>query len=586
MKYRWVWRRSEKDRVAAEQLSRELKISRTVAELLCSRGVRSADDADQFLSPKLHHLHDPYLMAGMREAVARIMRAIASGETILIYGDYDVDGVTSIVILKKTLEMLGAKVLYHVPERLRDGYGMKTDAIARFASGVERVRLVISVDCGIRAHAVVDEARALGVDVIVTDHHLPETELPRAVAVLNPKRPDCGYPNKALCGAGVALKLAQALLPQAGRGKALESFLKIAAIGTIADVVPLTGENRVIAKLGLEGLRTPTNHGLRALLEAAGLDSHKPITGHDVGFRIAPRINAVGRMGEASPAIDLFWTASLEDARRIAGELNEHNTRRQQTEAAVVKEILEMLDADAALRAMKVLVLAHDGWHRGVIGIAASKIVDRYHRPTIVVALDDGVGHGSGRSIGAFHLLDGLDTCADLFERYGGHSHAAGLVIRRERVDEFRRRINAHADQVLGDKDLVPEAEIDAELSVADVSFDLVREIQSLGPFGPGNPKPLFALREARIAGEPRVLKERHLKFRIMKEPTSIEAIWWNGAEVIQDLRSGDRVSLAFSLEENEYNGLVQVQLTLKDLSVVTGNHREPIHTVELSGVE
>jgi single-stranded-DNA-specific exonuclease len=563
------WRVRENNLAASHRLIRELGVSPILAHLLCNRGLTDPAAAYQFLKPRIESLYDPYLMTGMREAVNRIMRAIEQREKIVIYGDYDVDGTTSIIILRKVLEWLGADVSYHVPQRLVDGYGMKEEAIRQaHAAGA---KLVISADCGIRAHAVVELANEIGVDVIVTDHHLPEERLPRAVAVLNPQRPDCHYPEKNLAGVGVAFKLVHALLKETGRERALESFMKVAAIGTIADMVPLTDENRLIAKFGLEGLRQLNNHGLKALLDSAGLQLDRPIGYDDIAFRVGPRINAMGRMGKANPVVELFWAESPDEAQRMARVLNEQNVARQQAERHVLDEAGRLLQARPDLAAASVIVLAGQGWHRGVTGIAASKIVEKFYRPTIIIAVDNGLGYGSGRSIRPFHLLNGLDQCADLFEQYGGHSHAAGLTIREDRVDALSTRLNQYAASVLSKEDLIPELEIEHILGIPDLSFELVQTISQLEPFGNGNPKPILAVRDARVAGEPRLLKEKHLKFRVMQNGRDVEVIWWNGVEAGLDFARHSAISLAFTLEANYYRGFASLQLVTKDLKL--GNH-------------
>lgn len=559
------WIQTHSDQASAARLARELGASEVLATLLVNRGVTDPETAYKFLNPNIKDLHDPFLMADMRAAVDRILRAVEQKEKILIYGDYDVDGTTSTVILKKALTLIGAEVSYYIPERLKDGYGLREDAMERAKQ--DGYRLVISVDTGIRACQVVEHARSLGLDIIITDHHLPEEGLPRANAVLNPKRADCRYPNKNLAGCGVAFKLAQALLNETGHGLLVESFIKIAAIGTIADIVPLTGENRIIAKYGLAGLRKPNNHGLRALLEVAGL-TDKAVSCVDVGFRLGPRINAVGRMAGASAAVDLFDAPDLESAMRLALQMNEQNTARQQAEADILTQVLDEIERDPSHAQSHVAVIAGQGWHRGVIGIVASKVVERLHRPTIIISIEDGVGHGSGRSIPAFHLLDGLTSCAELFERFGGHSHAAGLAIRADHVAELRRRLNEHARAVLKDEDLIPIIDIDCPLPLKLAAHDTLEEICRLEPFGPGNPQPVFETRGAVVVSAPRVLKEKHLKLRVMQSGRWMDCLWWGAAERAGDVFAGDRVSLAFTLSENTYNNNTQVQLTLKDMKI------------------
>ncbi|MBI3951374.1 MAG: single-stranded-DNA-specific exonuclease RecJ [Acidobacteria bacterium] len=560
------WRVRENNLAASSRLVRELGISNILAHLLCNRGFIEPEAAHQFLKPQLENLYDPYLMAGMRQAVDRIMRAIEQREKIIIYGDYDVDGTTSIIILRKVLEWLGADVSYHVPQRLVDGYGMKEEAVRQaHAAGA---KLIISADCGIRAHDVVELANEIGVDVIVTDHHLPEERLPRAVAVLNPQRPDCNYPGKNLAGVGVAFKLVHALLKETGRERTLESFMKVAAIGTIADMVPLKDENRIIAKFGLEGLRQPNNHGLKALLESAGIAFDRSIGHDDIAFRVGPRINAMGRMGRANPVVELFWAESPEEAQSMARVLNEQNAARQQAERQVLDEARQVLEARPDLASTPVIVLVGNGWHRGVTGIAASKIVEKYYRPAIVISLEDGIGYGSGRSIRAFHLLNGLDQCADLFEQYGGHSHAAGLTIREDRIEALTSRLNHYAASVLSKEDLIPEIEIEHVLTVPDIRFELWQEISQLEPLGNGNPKPVLAIRDARMAGEPRILKERHLKFRVMQNGRDVEVVWWNGVEAEADFARNGAISLAFTVDANHYRGSIGIQLVVKDLKL------------------
>jgi single-stranded-DNA-specific exonuclease len=544
---------------------REFRITEVTATLLANRGITEIETAHKFLSPSIRDLHDPFKMADMEEAVACILRAIERKEKILIYGDYDVDGTTSTVILKKALTLIGADVSYYIPERLKDGYGLRDDAMEMARD--RGFQLIISVDTGIRAQQVVEHARSLGLDIIITDHHLPEEGLPRANAVLNPKRPDCQYPNKNLAGCGVAFKLAQALLTRTGQERFIESFVKIAAIGTIADIVPLVGENRIIAKYGLEGLTQPNNHGLRALLEVAGV-AGKSVSCFDVGFRIGPRINAVGRMAGASAAVDLFDAPDLETAMRLALSMDEQNLARQKAEADILAQVLAEIERDQTLAASHVAVIAGEGWHRGVIGIVASKVVEHLNRPAIIISIEDGVGHGSGRSIRSFHLLNGLESCGELFDRFGGHSHAAGLAMPADRIDEMRRRLNEHARKVLTDEDLIPIVETDYHLPLRLASHEMIEEITRLEPFGPGNPQPVFEAHGAQVVQAPRVLKEKHLKFRVQQASRWLDCIWWGAGERANDIFPGDRVSLAFTLSENTYNNNTQVQLTLKDLKI------------------
>ena len=411
-----LWQHLPCDDSQASTLASALGLHPTVARLLCMRGFGNPDEANRFLNPSLDQLHDPFRLADMDRAVVRLEQALARKEPIAIHGDYDVDGITSTVILRRTLELLGGTVTHFIPERLKDGYGLQPAAIDRLHA--QGVSVIVSVDCGIRGADAARRARELGVDLIITDHHEPDTELPPALAVINPKRHDCSYPDKYLAGVGVALKLVQALCARAGKGHWLPAFVKVAAIGTLADVVPLVGENRVIARLGLASLsRGPHTIGLRALLEATGL-SGKTIDSYQVAFMIAPRVNAAGRMSTPDIATRLLLATGEsmgDEARGLAQQLNDENLRRQQEEAELVSQAKKAIETDPAVGAHNVLVVGGDGWHRGVIGIAASKLVDAYHKPAIVLSIDGDVAHGSCRSIPDFDMLGALEHCADLF---------------------------------------------------------------------------------------------------------------------------------------------------------------------------
>jgi single-stranded-DNA-specific exonuclease len=549
------------------QLARALKLSLPAARVLYARGYRDIAEARRFFAPSLDDLNDPYLLKSMPEAVARVQRAIDRKEPILLYGDYDVDGTSSVVILKKGLELLGGQVSFHVPHRLRDGYGMRADVVEDAAS--KGVKLIVSVDTGIRASEVVRTASELGIDVIVTDHHLPEADLPPALAVLNPNRRDCSYPEKNLCGAGVALKLIQALLANHPKRDAyVESFLKLVAIATVADVVPLTGENRVIVKRGLEGLRDVKNPGLRALLDVSDLADGASPTAGQIAFRVAPRINAAGRMASASDVIELFTTNSAERAKTIAAQLHDLNKDRQQTEAEITqtifKQCLEQIvtDNDAAL------VFAGEGWHRGVVGIVASRVVERYNRPVFVLGIENGTAQGSGRSIPAFHLLDALEAMPDLFSKFGGHRQAAGLTINASRIEEFRERFRVHAATKLTSEDFVKTIEIDSEIDFREIDDASVNQIVSLAPFGFGNPTPLFVARNLEVAGCD-IKNEKHLFVKLKSQGRMLRAKAWNFAERAEEFQPGARIDLAFSIEDDAYSaarGYSPWQIIMKDV--------------------
>ena len=556
------------DAARARALARTLGTSPLVAGLLVARGIETEEAARRLLKPTLEQLHDPSLMLGMRESVERVLRAIDAGERILIYGDYDVDGTTGTVVLRRALSLLGARTGFHVPHRFTEGYGIRQDVLER--ARAEGYGLVISVDCGIRAHEPLQWARDNGLDVIVTDHHLPDADegAPPAFAVLNPNQRGCPYPDKNLAGVGVAFKLAHALFRARGREGQVGGFLKVVAIGTVADVAQLVGENRAIVALGLADLPKATNPGLRALMEVSGVGDGRGMQARDLGFRLGPRINAAGRMDAARAVVELFETNSEEEARRLAAHLDARNRERQSMQSLITARALAELELNRDC-GEAVAVIAGDGWHRGVIGLAASKIVELLHRPCIVISLDeDGKGHGSARSPDSYHLLDGLTTCADLFEGFGGHAHAAGLAIRRENIPELRRRLNEHAASNMREDAFTPTLDIDAELSSDALTLELCEELCALEPFGAGWPRPVFLTRGFRVVDEPRVLKERHLKIRVADdEGRSFDALWWGGvAACAATPRTGQRIELAYGLETNTWRGETRLQLVVEDI--------------------
>src|SRR6266851_5044547 len=562
------WDLQPSDEAATTTLAAALGIAPVVARILCQRGLSDPELAGRFLNPALDHLHDPMLLADMGVAVDRIMTAIARKERIAVHGDYDADGITTTVILRRALELLGGNVVHFIPERLRDGYGLQPPAIERLQA--DGVALVISVDCGIRGGEAARRARELGVDLIITDHHEPETQLPPALAVINPKRTDCRYPDKYLAGVGVALKLVQALCRRAGRDHLLPGFIKVAAIGTLADVVPLVGENRVIAKLGLELLtRGPHKIGLRSLLDVCGLTG-KTIDSYHIGFMLAPRVNAAGRMSTPDLAMRLLLAQDeslAEEVRQLALQLDGENVRRQEEEAEMLAAAKKIVQTDPDIGARSILVVAGDGWHRGVSGIVASKLVDAFHRPAVVLSVEEDIAHGSCRSIPRFDMLGALERCAGLLTRFGGHKQAAGLTLDARRIKELRFAINAVADETLGPEDLMPRLRIDGDLTFRGITGGVASGVASLAPFGAGNPRPVFAARQVEIVDGPRKLKERHLKMALKQDGRIFRAIAWRAAERHDYLTEHkSALDVAFSLEQNQYNGETYVELTLADL--------------------
>ena len=549
------------------------------AKVLIARGYRDAASAREFLAPTAADLHDPFLLTDMSRAADRLALAVKSRESILLYGDYDVDGTSALIILKTAIELAGGQAACHVPHRILDGYGMKSEVVEEAAQN--GVKLIVSVDTGIRANEVVKHATALGIDVIVTDHHLPEAELPPALAVLNPNRRDCQYPEKNLCGAAVALKLASALMTTlawdpAKRDRILESLMKLAAIATVADVVPLTGENRVIVKRGLEGLRSVKNPGLRSLLDVAGFEDGVAPSARQVAFQIAPRINAAGRMASARDVLDLFTTTDPAHARAIAQQLHDLNKDRQDTEAEMTRAIQEQCLAQPVADCDAALVFFAEGWHRGVVGIVASRVVERFHRPAFVLGIDNGVAYGSGRSIRAFHLLDALESMPELFTKFGGHRQAAGVTLDASRLEDFRERFRAYAALKLTPADFEATLDIDAEITLNEITHDAVMDVLNLAPFGFGNPPPTFVVRGVEVAAAPDVKKDKHLFLRF-KSPQNgsgiLRAKAWNFAERAAELAGGSLVDVAIQFEDDAYSaarGYAPWQAILKDVRPAT----------------
>ncbi|NOT49332.1 MAG: single-stranded-DNA-specific exonuclease RecJ [Acidobacteria bacterium] len=564
MDKRWKLIKHDYDQVSS--LASEISVTPLVAALLIARGYADAESARRFLSPTIEHLHDPFLLKGMPETVARIRTAIERGEKILIWGDYDVDGTTGTVLLRKALHKLGAKTDFHIPNRFTEGYGLNIDALEKAKN--DGVALVVTVDCGTRSFDPIAWAAENGLDVIITDHHLsdPVRGLPVAVAVVNPNQSGCNYPDKELAGVGVALKLAFALLGETIDDKLLSEFLEIAAIGTVADVMKLTGENRSIVTLGLKQLSRTKNQGLRALMEIS--DCTSEMTSLHIGFRIAPRINAAGRMDVARHVVELLETENFSEARRLAGILDSRNRERQKMQQQITENAMFQA-ADFA--GQKFIVVAGDNWHRGVIGLAASRLAERMYRPSIVLSVENGIAHGSARGIANFHLLNALEHCAEIFEQFGGHAAAAGMQIKTERIDELRSRLNNYAESALGDDDLIPELNIDALVTTQTLGLKMLEQVKCLEPFGAGNPKPIFVTKGLFVRDNPFVMKEKHLKILLAdKDGKRFEAVWWDGVERSkkQTLRPGSSIELAYTAEANEWQGTTRLQLVVEDLKI------------------
>lgn len=560
------WSVRKHDREAAKRIAGELSIDPFLAGLLVSRGAADGTSARRFLSSSLADVSDPCLLKGMEEAVARLCVAQKRGETVCVYGDYDVDGVTATALLIRFFRAVGIRCFFHIPNRLEEGYGLSEDGLRKVAG---LAQIVVSVDCGVSAVAEAELCTLLGLDLIITDHHTPGAVIPKACAVINPLQPGCPYPFKSLAGVGVAFNLMVALRGRlreegvfaGGSEPNLREYLDLVALGTVADVVPLAGENRTFVKHGLRELASSSRVGVKALKEVAGVAG--AVSCGAVGFRLAPRLNAAGRMEDATRGVELLLETDAGRAAAIAAELDANNAERQAIERQILAEALARVQGNPDMGGRKSIVLASDAWHPGVIGIVASRMVDLFHRPTVLIALQDGGGRGSGRSIPGFHLYDALDACADLLVEFGGHRYAAGLSIDEETLEQFVERFEEVSAGLLSADDLIPVLSVDAELSPHEVTAGLADAILSLEPFGAGNPEPLFVLRDMEIV-QRWTVRGDHLKVRLSGGGRTFDAIGFNLAE------KGDRLSgavdIAFTLGWNNWSGRKTLQLNLKDI--------------------
>lgn len=554
------------DPASVEALVAELELPEPIASILVNRGYDTPPAAKGFLRPRLADLHDPWSMPGISEAVDRLSAAIDARELVLVHGDYDVDGVCSSALMVRAFRGLGGRAEAFVPHRLRDGYDFGPAGLA--AAIEKKAACVLTCDCGTTAHGPIAEARRHGIDVVVTDHHTPPPELPPALAVLNPHLPGSGYPEKVLCGAGVVFKLLHALYESRGRTvEDLYGYLDLVAVPTIADLVPLTGENRVLARFGLKVLQRTRNAGLRALLEVAGVKTDRPINSGQIAFIVGPRLNAVGRMGEAMRAVRLLLTDDESEARHLARDVDAENKLRQEVDQATLESAKEMLERTFDPESDRAIVLASEEWHPGVIGIVASRVVEQFYRPTILIALDGDSGRGSGRSIHGFHLYEALKTCEPYLERFGGHRYAAGLDIRRDNIDAFREALDACARERLAPADLSPRLRVDIELPIAEVTGEIWRFLAHFGPFGQGNPKPVFLSRGVRLAAPPQVVGEQHLRLRLDVGTGAIpDAIAFGQAEEAERLRETPCVDIAFHVGLREWQGIESLQAQVLDI--------------------
>lgn len=546
------------------KLKQDLSVSAITAQLLINRGISDSTEGKNFLSATLKDLHSPYLLKDIKKAVKRIKTAIDCGEKIIVWGDYDVDGISAVALLILGLSRLGAKVTHYLPNRLHEGYGLNKQGAEQAKK--KGISLLITVDCGISAYEEVEQLNKLGIDVIIVDHHHPRGTLPRAGAIINPLQKDCHYPYKYLSGVGLAFKLIQALNPREDSlPQEMQDFLDLVALGTVCDVVPLTGENRSLVKYGLKKLSSPQRKGLSALVEAVGLVDREINAGH-VGYILGPRMNASGRLGSPLDSLKLLLTTCPEEAARLSHTLNDNNRKRQKLGDSALSEALDRVEKEVNFKEHRVIVLASKTWHPGVIGIVASRISDRFHRPTIIVALDKDLGKGSGRSIRSFHLFDALARCEDYLEEYGGHSFACGVTLCKKDIPKFKETLNAVANEVLKPEDLIPTLEIDCEIPLSCLSKNFIAEIEKLSPYGAVNPRPLFCSRNLRLKSEPIVFGKNHIKMWVSDGEANCEAIGFRKGELYSAISLSESFELVYYASINNWQGMDSVQLEIEAL--------------------
>lgn len=555
------------DDAVAERLAGELSVPAALARVLSARKLVTFDECKSFFRPSVEQFNDPFLFDHMERSVARIGRAIDAQERIVVYGDYDVDGITATVLMVRVLRRLGAHCSYYLPNRLREGYGLSEDGIRKAAG--DGATLLITVDCGISSCREVAIASCLGIDCIVTDHHEVHHDLPEAFAVLDPKVPGCTFPYEFLAGVGVALKLCQALAVYRKAGEELwRPYLDLVALGTAADIVPLTGENRVIASLGFAQMSSSEHCGLRALIAQQGLTG-KPLSTAPIVFQLAPCINAVGRLGDPQAGVELLLTDNDDEAVRLAAQLKAVNLERREIDTAVAQSAFKWVETHADPDRDAALVVGNENWHAGVIGIVASKMVERYYRPTILFAIGpDGYARGSGRSIPALHLLDALNHCSNLLEGYGGHAAAAGMTIKTASIKPFRERFNEVVREMVPPDAFTPVVLADAELPIPAITPKIYRVLKQMEPFGPGNMRPVFLARNVCNRTSPRLVGSSHLKMSLVGDGIVMDAIGFNFGDRLKEVREATSLSLAYTIDQNEWNGKTSLQMKVKGIEL------------------
>ena len=567
MLYKWVYNHPAPAEVLLD-LQNKIGVNNVLAQLLYDRNLRTSEDIDNFINPDIDKLHDPFLMADMDIAVARIIKALRDGESILIFGDYDVDGITGVSLLYEALFDLGGKITFYIPDRMLEGYGLSEHGIE--VAKERGTNLIVTVDCGITAVVETEIARKHGIDVVICDHHEPGDEMPNPVAILNPKRSGCGYPFKELAGVGVAFKLVQALYSKLGYDpQQVVKYLDLVAMGTAADIVPLIDENRILVKYGLERINSKPRDGIFALLESASLLGRE-LNVSLIVFILAPRLNAVGRISNAKKAVHLLTSSSLQQSRTIAKILESENKIRRDIDEVTCQAAIDLVDTEVDLDKHKVLVLAKEDWHPGVIGIVASRIMEKYNRPAILISLKNGVGKGSARSTGNFDIYEALNQSSTLLENFGGHKFAAGLTIKEENVRELQRAISLFSDQKISQEDLTPTLKVQTRLSLKEIDAQFLHWLKIIAPYGPNNMRPIFVSDDLEVVGNVWIVGGNHLKLKVRSEGIVIDAIAFNFGDMKYKMKSsGQRLNSAYVLEENTWNGRTTIQMRIKDIELV-----------------
>ena len=585
-----IWNVKEQDNNIIRKIASENHLPEIIATVLANRGITDPKEIDLFMHPQIHHLHNPFLLKDLSKAVERIQKAIVNHERITIYGDYDVDGITSTSILYMFLKELGGYVDYYIPDRVEEGYGMNENAISKIAK--EKTTLLISVDTGITAHYEVEVAKQFKIDVIITDHHECQESLPNALAVINPKRKDCNYPFDALAGVGVTFKLIQGLANLFEKEASIWKYLDIVAVGTIADLVPLQDENRVFTKVAFQTMTDTWNLGLKALMEVAGIDKKKITAGH-VGFQIGPRLNAAGRLGDAKRGVQLFITEDNNQAAQLAEELDAENNERQKMEQEILQEAIKIIESTIDVEKTKILVVASEGWNHGVIGIVASRITEKYYRPTILLTVEDDQASGSARSVEGFSIFNALNSCKDLLDKFGGHEMAAGMSLPIDNISLLREKLNEYARNTMTEETLIPKLCADMEIPIEAISIDLIQQIERLEPYGMGNEQPKFI-----CTGKVKQIMQmgktnNHLKLTVENMGSDIVGVGFNLADYYHTIGRNHPISIFCTLNINEWNNVKSPQLMIKDiqydahferkfLEVIQSSHANSLEVVEL----